>query len=301
MNFLEQNKNDVITKMDSKLSASAIHTYIDEMIHKPFNKLYNFTDSSAHENDNFDFNLEIHPVLDSTNIYLKNLVAQSTPKEGHVVITSEQTEGIGRKGRSFYSPRETGIYFSILLRPNIPTEVATLLTCAAAVSVCRAIESICDLKPGIKWVNDIFINDTKVAGILTQSNYNMKEHVIDSTIVGVGINLFPPQDGFPEDISKTAGWVLSEYTPSLRNKFIAAFLVDFWFHYLELEKKDFIQDYRDLSIIIDRAITVINHEAEQKNYRATVRSIDENCNLIVELEDGSLKTLSYGEISLSMY
>lgn len=279
--------NDVI-------SEPAIRKYIQELINSSHTN--NCTSSSIMEALEFD----IHDVIGSTSTFLKNKIITQDVNPGHLVISSAQTQGLGRKGRSFYSPQNTGVYLSILLKPETSTKTATLLTSAAAVSVCRAIEYISDTSPKIKWVNDIFIDEKKVAGILTQGNYNMEDNILDSVIVGVGINIYPPDKGFPEELNSTAGWVLDKEVEDARNKYIAAFLVHFWKYYEELELKEFVTHYQDLSLIINRTITVLDHTSNKNHYQATALSIDNDCNLTIALDDGTTKILSAGEISLKI-
>ena len=96
--------------------------------------------------------------LNSTNILAKSKAAEGAA-EGDIIVALSQTNGRGRMGRSFYSPKASGIYFSIVLRPKINAEDISLITPVAAVAVARAIEDITEKSPKIKWVNDIFLND----------------------------------------------------------------------------------------------------------------------------------------------
>ena len=117
-----------------------------------------------------DLQLHVFPVVDSTNILLRRKAKEGVP-EGCVVIAGEQTKGKGRLGRSFYSPSDTGVYLSLLLRPeNILPEQAVHITTIAAVAACEAIERVSGRKAGIKWVNDIYMDGKKVSGILTEAS-----------------------------------------------------------------------------------------------------------------------------------
>ena len=114
-----------------------------------------------------DLQLHVFPVVDSTNILLRRKEKEGAP-EVCVVIAGEQTKGKGRLGRSFYSPSDTGVYLSLLLRPeNILPEQAVHITTIAAVAACEAIERVSGRKAGIKWVNDIYMDGKKGSGILT--------------------------------------------------------------------------------------------------------------------------------------
>ena len=109
-----------------------------------------------------DFQISVSPAVDSTNAVLRSLAEQGAP-EGTVVIAGEQSRGRGRCGRSFYSPGDTGVYLSLLLRPIHATPKQTvMLTAAAAAAMCQAMETVGGVSPQIKWVNDIFLHGKKV-------------------------------------------------------------------------------------------------------------------------------------------
>lgn len=101
--------------------------------------------------------------IDSTNTYCKRLLADGKGGE-FLIIANNQTAGRGRQGKTFYSPSETGIYFSLVIRPDTSLQNAVTATTAASVAVCKAIEKLTDLKPKIKWVNDVYLNGKKVCG-----------------------------------------------------------------------------------------------------------------------------------------
>ena len=123
---------------------------------------------------NRQLTIQVLPEVSSTNTMLREKANEEIP-EGYVIIANGQTEGRGRRGRSFYSPVDTGIYLSILLRPKeIATNELTNLTSMAAVAACETIEEVSGQTPGIKWVNDIYIGGRKVSGILTEASISME-------------------------------------------------------------------------------------------------------------------------------
>jgi BirA family biotin operon repressor/biotin-[acetyl-CoA-carboxylase] ligase len=107
--------------------------------------------------------IELFEEISSTNTYLKEKGAER--EEMSVAVASRQTAGKGRLGRSFYSPQESGVYFSVLLKPTLAIDKAILITTAAAVAVTRALELLGQKNAKIKWVNDIYVNNKKVCGI----------------------------------------------------------------------------------------------------------------------------------------
>ncbi len=121
--------------------------------------------------------------------------------EGVTVVSGCQTQGRGRIGRTFYSPSQTGVYLSLLLRPpHCQPQEAVKLTTMAAVAVCEAIEEVSSEQAQIKWVNDIFIGDKKVCGILTEAALGLEDGCLDYAVLGVGINVYVPKDGFPDEL-----------------------------------------------------------------------------------------------------
>ena len=142
-----------------------------------------------------DMDLQIFAEMDSTNRQLKELAESGAP-EGTVVIAEAQSNGRGRLGRSFFSSQGSGIYMSILLRPEIELQNAVRLTSMTAVAVAEAIERVCEIPARIKWVNDIFLNKKKVCGILVEAGIDAVEQKLNYAVVGIGINVGKME--FPE-------------------------------------------------------------------------------------------------------
>jgi BirA family biotin operon repressor/biotin-[acetyl-CoA-carboxylase] ligase len=236
--------------------------------------------------------LEVFKSIDSTNLELKRRAAEA---EGLVVAASEQTGGMGRLGRKFSSPSETGIYFSILLKPQIDNSEVTLLTTIAALAVCEAIEKHTDKKPGIKWVNDVFIDGKKVNGTLTQASFSVENLAPEYVIVGIGINVYEPDGGFDPEIKDIAGAVLESRQGNMKNKILAGVLNRYFHYYQNFEKKEFISEYKKRSIVIGKDVSVVTPTSSR---RARVLDIDDKCRLIVRYEDGSEEAVSTGEISI---
>ena len=115
--------------------------------------------------------LQVHEALDSTNTHARELARQGAAA-GTVIIAQTQSAGRGRLGRSFHSPGDTGLYFSLILRPDCKPEQLMHLTCAAAVAACDAVERSCGLRPGIKWINDLTLEGKKLGGILTELSFS---------------------------------------------------------------------------------------------------------------------------------
>ena len=150
-------------------------------------------------------NIDYQESTGSTQKIAHQLSNDDAP-EGTVVLAEEQVSGRGRMDRKWHSPKFTGIWMSIILRPNILPARAPQLTLLAAVAVVQAMEEVTGLVPEIKWPNDILINGRKVTGILTELQAEADR--INSVIIGIGINV--NQEAFPEDIEQTATSLLIE-------------------------------------------------------------------------------------------
>lgn len=232
--------------------------------------------------------------ITSTNDYLKQL-ALSGADEKTVVIANRQTAGKGTKNRSFIS-EIGGLYISILLRPEIKGFDATLITPAAAVAVSDTIDLLSGKNSQIKWVNDVYLNNKKVCGILCESVIE-KDGNLPFIIVGIGVNLCVPQGGFAPEIAQIATSVFEECDEDLKQQFSEYLLSRFFEYYNNLQTKEFLQKYRQKNLVIGREITVCEYD---KIHTAKAEQIDDNCRLVVSLSDGTIKTLSSGEVSLKL-
>lgn len=240
--------------------------------------------------------LLVQSTVTSTNALLRELAADRAP-EGTVVIAGEQTRGRGRLGRSFYSPADTGLYLSLLLRPEgFSPAQAVRMTTMAAVAVCQAIEAVSGRNARIKWVNDIFLDSRKVCGILTEGSFDLETGSLNSIILGVGINVYTPADGFPRELEQIAGAVLPNPVTDGRSRLAAEFLNRF----LELYRQQdstYAAEYRRRSLVLGRQVLVIT-PAEQKT--ALALDVDEECRLLVQYPDGKTEALSSAEISVKV-
>nr|MCR5583593.1 biotin--[acetyl-CoA-carboxylase] ligase [Eggerthellaceae bacterium] len=135
----------------------------------------------------------------STNNDVKSLAEQGK-EELFALVASKQESGKGRRGRSFFSLGDRGVYLSILIRPSMPIAQASAITAVAAVATCRAVESLFDVKPSIKWVNDVYLGKHKICGILTEAATDLETGMLSYAVVGIGVNVYEPEGGFPEEI-----------------------------------------------------------------------------------------------------
>ncbi len=243
------------------------------------------------------YSLIYKETVSSTNVLLKEM-AINGEKEFTVLIADSQTNGIGRKGNSFFSPEKTGVYMSILFRPEHAINHALLITPLAAVCCARAIEKISSLSAQIKWVNDIYVNNKKVCGVLAQS-YLGESNSIEGCILGIGINVYPPKNDFPQNIKNKAGYLFNDNKEKhLREKLIAQVLNEFTLLYKNIEEKIFYDEYCSRSFLTGKAVEVVT---PCESTEVTVLGIDNDFHLIVRLPDGSISHLDSGEVRLNKY
>lgn len=238
-------------------------------------------------------NITIFDELDSTNNYLKKLGSQGE-NEDTLVIAQSQTNGRGRMGRTFYSPDETGIYFSLLLHPEFSAEKSLFLTVMAAVSVAETVMKYNKNDVKIKWVNDIYIDGKKVCGILTEGSINA-EKKLDYAVVGIGINVIAPENDFPEDIKDIATAIFPGKTEDNIKEKIVAEVVNKFFEMYNGFDTNYIERYKEYSYLTGKEINIISGE----NIRpATVLDITDDCHLLVKNEKGEIEEISSGDVSV---
>ena len=231
--------------------------------------------------------------LNSTNILAKSKATEGAA-EGEIIVALSQTGGRGRMGRSFYSPKASGIYFSIVLRPKINAEDISLITPVAAVAVARAIEDITEKSPKIKWVNDIFLNDKKVCGILSEAVFGA-DGSAEYVILGIGINLVTPKSGYPEDIKNIAGSLFAEDESFDANLLVASTVNNFFELYGDLKSQSTLEQYQKRMMLVGQNINYTQNGI-QKSGR--VEGIDERFRLIVKSDLGEIIHLQSGEVTI---
>ncbi len=244
-------------------------------------------------------NYKIYPyeTLPSTNQTAMEMAANGAP-EWTVVVAKHQSAGRGRLQRKFYSPGGTGVYMSIILRPQIASGEALKITTAAAVSVAETLEAMFGVRAEIKWVNDILMDGKKVCGILTESRLSGTE--LDFAVLGIGINLAMPEGGFPEEIKEIAGAVAEEVDEATLQAVIRKILEAFYPKYqtLALEPCPFLPAYKERLCCLNRPVHILGEDGTWK--QGIPVDLAPDFSLQVAMEDGSVKSLRAGEISLRL-
>lgn len=243
----------------------------------------------------WDMDIRVLPTVTSTNMLVREKAAGGAG-EGCLILANEQTAGRGRWGRDFYSPQGTGIYMSLLLRPqNYSSKQAVRITTMAGVAMCEAIEAISDEKAEIKWVNDIFVRGKKVCGILTEGSFSLESGLLEYAVLGIGVNVYQPENGFPKELEDIAAALFSTPQSDAKNRLVSEFLNRFWSYYTAENQMDYVEKYRSRSFVIGRQVTIL---AADKAREAVVTGIDDDCHLLVEYADGTKDCYSSGEISI---
>lgn len=252
--------------------------------------------------------VKVERMVDSTNNVLKQYVAEGE-KEDMVLLAEEQSAGRGRRGRSFYSPQGTGLYMSLLLHPDVTAQEGTLLTTLAAAAAAKAVEKVSNEEVLIKWVNDVWMRGKKISGILTEGSASLEEGKLQYVIVGIGINIYEPAGGFPEELKEVAGAVFTSHIQkeNLRNRLASEFIKNFMEYYQMLPDRNYLEEYRKRCFVIGKKVQIITpsgepYKAEEGVDRtsAVVLGVDDACHLQVQYEDGETALLSSGEISVKI-
>lgn len=258
-----------------------------------------------------------------------NLTTAGKKYHRAIIAAESQTAGRGRLGRTFVSPAKTGIYLSIIYAPSGGITNPAKITAFSAVAVCRAIKELYGISCQIKWINDIYAHGKKICGILTEGFTNFETGTIESAIIGIGINIRDNPEVFPKEVAKVAGSIEGKSdnkqhdSSTVSRAQLAAHVAANLLNILEetqisteqnndSEQKSsdakniqsskaaaIMQEYKAASFLIGKTLTV--HPIignSQSDYTAKAIDIDENAALVVELLDGSKKTLSSGEVSI---
>jgi len=237
-------------------------------------------------------------VTGSTNLDALDLAAKGA-SEGTCVISDAQTAGRGRLGRSWVAPAGGSILTSVILRPKLSPQTATLLTLAAGVAAARAIHHVTDLKPWIKWPNDLFVGNRKLAGILTEMHAEMDR--VHFVVVGIGMNVNMDRKSFPSEIRKIATSLSIEARRTVsRNQLIATLYHELEAAYVRLVEhgaKPIIAQWEELAKIRGKHIraSLVN---DRKVY-GTAIGLDSDGALLIEDRNGKIRKITAGDVEVT--
>ena len=240
-----------------------------------------------------DIDIVIYDEIDSTNTEAKRRLYSSDVKDFTVIVADMQKGGRGRTGKSFTSPKGSGVYFSIILHPKDSYDFSyfDLTTVKAAVAVAEGIRESTGKQVEIKWVNDLFLKGKKICGILSELDADFESRSVKSVIVGIGINVNKPKDDSFKDLKDIAGYIGTEV---IRNEILSSILNAFYENNYVKSDKEIIDYYKKHSLVIGRDLFFV---LNGKKYSAKGVDINDKGNLIVDTGSERL-TLSSGEVSI---
>ena len=242
--------------------------------------------------------IAIYPELPSTNTTAKGLAVGGDAAHGSIVITDDQTAGRGRYGRAWFAAPGKSVCMSFVLHPSqLAMTTPSLITIFAAVAIAQAIENCFGIQASIKWVNDLFIGDKKICGILTEAVTHFESGQVDWIVLGIGVNFCMAQTDFPEPL-QSIGTALFDTThppTGTRNQLIGELINQVMSLEHTFNQDEIIAKYRGRLMMLGQPITV---HTPKHSYEATAVDIDGEGQLMVQTADGQQQILSFGEISV---
>jgi len=233
----------------------------------------------------------VFETLPSTSTYLREQALNGAPVNT-LIAAASQTNGRGRFGRDFFSPPDTGVYFSILLRPDTGGDTAAWITVAAAIASAEACEAVFSVPAEIKWVNDVLVNGQKAVGILAEA-FSGGDSVI---ILGIGANIAQPDGGFPPELSQAGAFTsVIKTDEGKREHFIAETITRLRLLLENDDKKALVETYRKRVHMTGKTVMVTKGS---ERFSATVLGVDDEAYLVIKRDGGEIEHLSYGEVSL---
>ena len=255
----------------------------------------------------------LYATIDSTNNEAKRLISSGEIKENTCLTAERQSAGRGRQGKSFFSP-DTGLYMTVVFPVDRPISSQVTVTTRTACAVAEAIEECTGKQAGIKWVNDIYINNKKCCGILCEAVNDYEQGRLKYIIIGIGVNIYTRE--WPEELRNIAGSLVDGENEAdieisgIKDKLCRSIAEKLETWIFKTSEQEFLEYYKGHSIVLGKMITFIEN-GESKEGCAV--DIDENGGLIVKLSEGTgvpdsdeksealYKTLSSGEISVKVH
>jgi len=213
--------------------------------------------------------------------------------DGTLVITETQTKGKGRLGRSWYSPKYKGLYFSLILRPNILPQQAPIVTLLCAVSICEAVKELTGITSEIKWPNDILLRRKKLGGILTELSAEMD--AVRFAVVGIGLNVNNDKKTL---FSHAASLKEEKGEPLSRADLLKQILHRIEDNYFLFQKKgagEILEKWRLHNVTLGKRVRVARHNHHLEGLAA---DIDDDGNLLVRTDTGLIEKVSAGDVTL---
>ena len=233
--------------------------------------------------------IEVYDSVDSTQNVGKKLVSEH-PLSHALITANSQTNGRGRYGKNFYSPKDTGIYMSLCIRVEKPIENFLSITFATAVAVSRVIERHSKKKAEIKWVNDIWIDGRKSTGILTEAVSDMESGMLGYVVIGIGMNL--KTRDFPDDVKDIAFSI--DDMDICRSRLIGEIAAEVFEVAKDPDSLEIYEEYKSRSLVLGKKIWWMENGQKKAG---TATDINRAGNLIVDTDEG-VSVLNSGEVSI---
>ena len=240
----------------------------------------------------FEDKIFVFDEVTSTQELAKQYLSSHEVKQPFIFVANNQTEGHGRRGRNFYSPSDTGLYFSLIL-PNPSHDILKigLLTTSTAVAVVKVLEQFYkDKNFQLKWVNDIYLGTYKVGGIITEAALDLESSSAGNFIMGIGLNLSTKD--FPADLSEKAQGINPEFKID-RNQLLAEMAKEVINNFANYRQPDLIDEYRKRSLLFGKNVTL---KLGTKAVNGKVEGISDDGSLILKAKSGELQTFKSGEV-----
>ncbi|MGI6116999.1 MAG: biotin--[acetyl-CoA-carboxylase] ligase [Bilifractor sp.] len=237
--------------------------------------------------------IHVFDQVESTNRTAKELAIGGAP-HGTVVMADRQSRGNGRHERTFFSP-EGGIYLSIILRGDqIAYQSSSMITISAAAFAAEAIEEICGKSPGIKWINDLFLDGKKIGGILTESASGFESGELEWVVIGIGINFRTREDSFPEELKNIAGSIYPDGKNAVSRSELAGSIIRKILTAGSKKREKILDSYRSRLMLRGETVLIQQKGVARKG---VIVGVDDEGRLIVQMENGETERYSSGEIS----
>lgn len=240
------------------------------------------------------FDIVIFDELESTNSFLKSNIDKF--ENNTLLIANRQSKGRGRQNKSFLSKDSSGIYFSFLIKNQTDNFDFSLITIAAALLVSDSLDSIYGINTKIKWVNDVYLNEKKISGILSEGKYNIDKKRHEYFIIGIGVNVNNKK--LPDEIINLASSLYIETGLKKNKNFVLAIIANNFYKYLDQtknNKKLLIESYKNKMLYIGEDIEVLS---KSNSYFAKLLGLNDKGELKVIDNQANIKYLNSGEIRI---
>ncbi len=247
-----------------------------------------------HLNHSDDTNIIIHDCVESTNDIARLLGVQGA-EQGTIIIANQQTMGRGRFAKCFFSPPDSGLYISIVLRPKFDISKFVYVTMAAGVAVVDAIKLFCDVEPRLKWINDVILNDKKICGILAESRIKSSDGSPEFIVLGIGINVIEPKGGYLTELEHIAGAACNDGQEVDRNKLAALIIDNVLDKVIDMDEACILKEFKDRLGTIGKRVVMVKDGVTLEGIAVDV---DSTGGLIVKGDDGNMHCLEHVNSSI---